>query len=99
MFLYIGFETINVQGFHFMDWAISQIVCNTYIEKEYFLGAQNFQATPIKVIQYTLANPNRGVPIRKISVPITEFVRISEVASIIWKINNTKICDNPLLLV
>ena len=50
-------------------------------------------------IQYTLANPNRGVPIQKISVPITGFVRISEVALIIWKINNTKICDNPLLLV
>ena len=50
-------------------------------------------------IQYTLANPNRGVPIQKISVPITEFVRISEVALIIWRINNTKICDNPLLLV
>ena len=50
-------------------------------------------------LQYTLANPNRGVPIQKISVPITGFVRISEVALIIWKINNTKICDNPLLLV
>ena len=51
------------------------------------------------LVQYTIANPNRGVPIRKISVPITEFVRISEVALIVWKINNTKICDNPLLLV
>ena len=50
-------------------------------------------------IQYTLANPNRDVPIQKISVPITEFVRISEVVLIIWKINNIKICDNPLLLV
>ena len=47
----------------------------------------------------TLANPNRGVPIQKISVPITEFVWISEVALFLWKINNTKICDNPLLLV
>ena len=30
-------------------------------------------------IQYTLANPNRGVSIKKKSVPISEFVRISEV--------------------
>ena len=30
-------------------------------------------------IQYTLANPNRGVPIKKKSVPISESVRISEV--------------------
>ena len=51
------------------------------------------------VLQYTLSNPNRGVPIQKISVPITEFVRISEVALIIWRINNTKICGNPLLLI
>ena len=29
----------------------------------------------------------------------TEFIRISEVALILWRINNTKICDNPLLLV
>ena len=32
-----------------------------------------------KVVQYTLANPNRGVSIKKKSVPISEFVRISEV--------------------
>ena len=50
-------------------------------------------------IQYTLANPNKGVPIQKISVPITEFVRIREVTLILWRIDNTKICDNPLLLV
>ena len=50
-------------------------------------------------IQYTLANPNRGVPIQIITVPITEFVRISEVTLIIWRINNTKICGNPLMLV
>ena len=30
-------------------------------------------------IQYTLANPNRGVSIKKKSVPFSEFVRISEV--------------------
>ena len=30
-------------------------------------------------VQYTLANPNRGVSIKKKSVPISEFVRISEV--------------------
>ena len=51
------------------------------------------------LLQYTLANPNRGVPIQKIHVPITEFVRISEVALILWRINNTKICGNALLLV
>ena len=50
------------------------------------------------VTQYTLANPNRGVTIQKIYVPITEFVRISEVAIIIWRINNTKICDNSLVV-
>ena len=31
------------------------------------------------LIQYTLANPNRGVSTQKISVRISEFVRISEV--------------------
>ena len=41
-------------------------------------------------IQYTLANPNRGVP-------ISEFVRISEVTLFLWRYNNTKICDNPML--
>ena len=51
------------------------------------------------MLQYTLANPNRGVPIQKIYVPITEFVRISEVALIIWRTNNTEICGNPLFLV
>ena len=30
-------------------------------------------------VQYTLANPNRGVSIKKKSVPISEFVGISEV--------------------
>ena len=30
------------------------------------------------IIQYTLANLNRGVSIKKKSVPISEFVRISE---------------------
>ena len=33
----------------------------------------------ILLVQYTLANPNRGVSIKKKSVPISEFVRISEV--------------------
>ena len=33
----------------------------------------------IYTIQYTLANPNRGVSIKKKSVPISELVRISEV--------------------
>ena len=49
-------------------------------------------------LQYTLANPNRGVPILNICSD-SEFVRISEVALILWRINNTKICGNPLLLV
>ena len=35
----------------------------------------------------------------KNSVPITEFVRISEVTLILWRINDIKICDNPILLV
>ena len=35
--------------------------------------------TDIIILQYTLANPNRGVPTQKISVRISEFVRISEV--------------------
>ena len=48
-------------------------------------------------VQYTLANPNRGVPILKKSVPISEFVRISEVTLFLWKFSNTKMCDNPML--
>ena len=34
------------------------------------------------LLQYTLANPNRGVSIKKKSVPISEFVRISEVINL-----------------
>ena len=30
----------------------------------------------------------QGVPIQKVSVQITEFVRISEVALILWRIDN-----------
>ena len=36
------------------------------------------------MIQYTLANPNRGVQIFYKSVPISEFVRISEVTLFLW---------------
>ena len=50
-------------------------------------------------IQYTLVNPNSDVPILKKSVPISEFVRISEVTLFLWRFNNTKICDNPILAV
>ena len=35
-------------------------------------------------LQYSLANPNRGVPIFKKSVPISEFVQISEVTLFLW---------------
>ena len=49
------------------------------------------------LVQYTLANPNRGVQILKKSVPIREFVRISEVTLFIWGLSNTKMCDNPML--
>ena len=53
----------------------------------------NFQVLEANLLylynmQHTLANPNRGVPIQKISVPITEFVRISEVALIIRTTEN-----------
>ena len=48
------------------------------------------------VLQYTLTNPNRGVPIRKDSAPITELLRISEVTLILWRINNTRISINPI---
>ena len=51
------------------------------------------------VIQYTLANPNKGVPIFRRSVPISEFVRISEATLFLWRFNNTKICDKPILQV
>ena len=34
-------------------------------------------------VQYTLANPSRGVPILKKSVPISE-------VTILWRINDTK---------
>ena len=45
------------------------------------------------IIQYTLANPNRGVSIKKISVPISEFVRISEVIHLYGElaVNHSKI--------
>ena len=45
------------------------------------------------VIQYTLANPNRGVSIKKKSVPISEFVRISEVIHLYgeFAVNHSKI--------
>ena len=62
-----------------------------------FESSELFRWTRL-LIQYIL-NLNRCVPIQKISVPITEFVRIGEVALILWRINNTKICDNPLSLV
>ena len=45
----------------------------------------------ILLIQYTLANLNKSVPIQKISVWITEFVWISEIALIKWRINNSKV--------
>ena len=51
------------------------------------------------MIQYTLANPNRGVQIFYKSVPISEFVRISEVTLFLWRFSNTKMCDNPILSV
>ena len=53
----------------------------------------------LNALQYILANPNRGFPISKKSVPISEFVRISEVTLFLWRFNNTKICDNPILAV
>ena len=40
---------------------------------------QNLNVVICIIIQYTLANPNRGVSIKKKSVPISKFVRISEV--------------------
>ena len=40
------------------------------------------------LIQYTLANPNRGVSIKKKTVPISEFVRISEVIHLYGKFCN-----------
>ena len=45
------------------------------------------------VIQYTLDNPNRGVSIKKKSVPISEFVRVSEVIHLYgeFSVNHSKI--------
>ena len=40
-------------------------------------------------VWYTLANPNR-------CVPISEFVRISEVTLILCRINDREICGNPI---
>ena len=51
---------------------------STFFAYRPLLSAKFFQC-PLLVIQYTLANPNRGVSIKKKSVPISEFVRISEV--------------------
>ena len=43
-------------------------------------------------IQYTLANPNSPVP-------NSEFVRISEVIQIPWRINESNLRDSPILLI
>ena len=42
-------------------------------------------------IQYILANPNSPVPLRKEFFPISEFVRINEIALFLLRINNTNI--------
>ena len=36
-------------------------------------------------VQYILASPNSPVPLRKVFVPISEFVRIGEIASFLTK--------------
>ena len=59
------------------------IICGYVIREYYYLPFCNIQ------IQYSLANPNRGVP-------ISEFVWISEVTLFLLRTNNTKLCDNPI---
>ena len=50
-------------------------------------------------IQYILANPNSPVPLRKEIVPISEFVRISEIALFLLRINNTNICNSQIWVI
>ena len=51
------------------------------------------------LIQYILANPNSPVPLRKVFVPISEFVRISEIALFLLRINNTNICNRQIWVI
>ena len=51
------------------------------------------------VIQYILANPNSPVPPRKEFVPISEFVRISEIAFFLLRINDTNICNSQIWVI
>ena len=62
------------------------------------MAYQSFVST-ICAVQCTLANSNRGVSDSNNFVLITEFVQISEVTLILYRINDIKICDNPMLLV
>ena len=50
-------------------------------------------------IQYILGNPNSPVPLRKEFVPISEFVRISEIALFLLRINNTNICNSQIWVI
>ena len=51
------------------------------------------------LLQYILANPNSPVPLRKEFVPISELVRISEIALFLLKINNTNICNSQIWVI
>ena len=50
-------------------------------------------------VQYILANPNSPVPLREEFVPISEFVRISEIALFLLIINNTNICNSQIWVI
>ena len=50
-------------------------------------------------VQYILANPNSPVPLRKEFLPISEFVRISEIALFLLRINNTNICNSQIWVI
>ena len=59
-----------------------------------------FHIMPIYLlIQYILANPNSPFPLRKEFVPINEFVRISEIALFLLRINDTNICNSQIWVI
>ena len=63
------------------------------------LTHKSFQSTATLILQYTLTNPNRGVPIFLKSVPISEFARISEIVLVQLRINNTNIRHSQMWLI
>ena len=62
-----------------IDELLNEIAYHSLVYASFRYFSPICQSFSVMVLQYTLANPNRGVSIKKKSVPISEFVRISEV--------------------